>query len=252
MAELASSDLLPVVTPDTLVVAVSASAGSVETLDAVDRLGVPVVAVANRPGPLTERASHTVWMQAGEERGGVACRSFQHTLALLLALESGTWSGRPVPPVADAADAAEDLLARADTWRPAARRAAARSARDARRRPGPPDLLGVPVGADAARGAAAARRRLRDRRLEPRRRLPDEDHRLPDAPAGRVPVGAAAAGVDGTARHARSSPSAPRSPARPRPLRYVHDDVDDVRLLTETLVGELVAAHAWLSDASSA
>ena len=27
--------------------------------------------------------------------------------------------------------------------------------------------------------------------------------------------------------------------------RYAHDDVDDVRLLTETLVGELVAARAW-------
>ncbi len=56
VAELASSDLLPVVTPDTLVIAVSASAGSVETLDAVDRLAVPVVALANQPGPLTERA----------------------------------------------------------------------------------------------------------------------------------------------------------------------------------------------------
>ena len=35
-------------------------------------------------------ATRTVWMEAGEERGGVACRSYQHTLALLLALASGT------------------------------------------------------------------------------------------------------------------------------------------------------------------
>jgi hypothetical protein len=28
-------------------------------------------------------------------------------------------------------------------------------------------------------------------------------------------------------------------------VRYPHDDVDDVRLLTETLVLELVAAEAW-------
>ena len=28
-------------------------------------------------------------------------------------------------------------------------------------------------------------------------------------------------------------------------VRYPHDDLDDVRLLTETLVGELLAAHAW-------
>ncbi|MEZ5193916.1 MAG: hypothetical protein R2734_16445 [Nocardioides sp.] len=29
-------------------------------------------------------------------------------------------------------------------------------------------------------------------------------------------------------------------------LRYAHDEVEDVRLLTETLVAELLAAHAWL------
>jgi hypothetical protein len=29
-------------------------------------------------------------------------------------------------------------------------------------------------------------------------------------------------------------------------LRYPHDDHDDVRLLTETLVAELLAAHAWM------
>jgi hypothetical protein len=28
-------------------------------------------------------------------------------------------------------------------------------------------------------------------------------------------------------------------------LRHPHDDIDDVRLLTETLVAELVAARAW-------
>ena len=32
-------------------------------------------------------------------------------------------------------------------------------------------------------------------------------------------------------------------------LRYAHDDVDDVRLLSETLVGELISAHAWLESA---
>jgi hypothetical protein len=31
-------------------------------------------------------------------------------------------------------------------------------------------------------------------------------------------------------------------------LRYPHDDVDDVRLLTEVLVPELVAAHLWLDQ----
>ena len=110
-------DLLPAIRPDDLVVAVSASAGSAETLDAVERLGVDVVAVANQPGPLTERATRTVWMEAGEERGGVACRSYQHTLALLLELVRHLTGGRDVP-LTDAAAAAEDLLLTEPTWRP--------------------------------------------------------------------------------------------------------------------------------------
>ncbi|MEZ5193915.1 MAG: hypothetical protein R2734_16440 [Nocardioides sp.] len=116
-AELASSDLLPRVPPGALVLAVSASASSAETIDAVARLGAPYVAVANRPGPLTESADRTVWMEAGEERGGVACRSFQHTLALLLALEARL-VGAPLPPVALAAEATGDLLDRVGDWRP--------------------------------------------------------------------------------------------------------------------------------------
>ena len=117
VAELASSDLLPAIRPDDLVVAVSASAGSAETLDAVERLGVDVVAVANQPGPLTERADRTVWMEAGEERGGVACRSYQHTLALLLELVRHLTGGRDVP-LTDAAAATEDLLLTEPAWRP--------------------------------------------------------------------------------------------------------------------------------------
>jgi hypothetical protein len=32
-------------------------------------------------------------------------------------------------------------------------------------------------------------------------------------------------------------------------LRYAGDDVDDVRLLSEALVGELIAQNAWVSQA---
>lgn len=250
VAELASSDLLPTVTPDTLVVAVSASAGSVEALDAVDRLGVPVVALANRTGPLTERASRTVSMQAGEERGGVACRSFQHTMALLLALESHL-VGAPLPPVAEAAAATEDLLTRADTWRP----------RLAELLLGP---HGTHVVAPARRISSAYQSALM---LREGPRLPavgcetgdwshvdvyltkTTDYRMLLLGGSRwerqlldwtgqrgttvVAVGADVPGVAET-------------------LRYAHDDIDDVRLLTETLVAELLASHAWLSGASSA
>ena len=244
VAELASSDLLPRVSAETLVVAVSASAGSVETLDAVDRIGAPFVALANRPGPLTEGASRTVWMQAGEERGGVACRSFQHTLALLLALESRL-VGRPLPPVGLAADATADLIARAPQWRP----------RLAELLLGP---SGTHVVAPARRLSSALQSALM---LREGPRLPavgcetgdwshvdvyltkTTDYRMLLLAGSRwepplldwtgrrgstvVAVGADVAGATET-------------------LRFRHDEVDDVRLLTETLVGELVAAHAWI------
>ncbi len=105
VAELAATDLLPALRPGTLVVAVSASGSSGETLDAVRRLraageGVRFVALTNAVstgstadggstgGELGSLCDVSVDLAAGEERGGVACRSFQHTLALLLALEA--------------------------------------------------------------------------------------------------------------------------------------------------------------------
>jgi hypothetical protein len=61
-------------------------------------------------------------MWAGPEDGGVACRSFQHTLALLLALEDRlAGKTRTVGTVRGAADATEDLLARRGDWLPRAR-----------------------------------------------------------------------------------------------------------------------------------
>ena len=74
----------------TLVVATSASGGSAETLDALERLphGVHTVALTNTAGSaIAKRCRSVVELAAEPEVGGVACRSYQHTLALLLALE---------------------------------------------------------------------------------------------------------------------------------------------------------------------
>ena len=103
VAELASSDLLPRWGAGTLVVAISASGRSRETLSALDRLGreASVVALTNEPAsPLAERCERTVFIHAGPEPGGVACRSYQHTLALLLALEARL-TGWPLEAVAE-------------------------------------------------------------------------------------------------------------------------------------------------------
>jgi fructoselysine-6-P-deglycase FrlB-like protein len=89
-SELAASQLLPNWAEGTLVVATSASGGSAETLDALGRLpaSVHTVALTNTAGSaITKRCNAVVDLAAEPEVGGVACRSYQHTLALLLALE---------------------------------------------------------------------------------------------------------------------------------------------------------------------
>ncbi|HEU4674658.1 MAG TPA: SIS domain-containing protein, partial [Motilibacteraceae bacterium] len=108
---------------DLLVVAVSATGASAETLAAAQRYAgrSPLLAVVNQPGsPLADLVGSTLEMAAGEERGGVACRTYRHTLALLLALAERL-AGR-VPAVSRAvrraAAASEELLAGAERWLP--------------------------------------------------------------------------------------------------------------------------------------
>ena len=100
---------------DTLVVAISATGTSRETLDAVADLPSYVALTNNPESPLAARAAHTVEMHAGPERGGVACRSFQHTQILLHALVAHLTGGEPAP-IAETAEATEDLLIRRPEW----------------------------------------------------------------------------------------------------------------------------------------
>jgi fructoselysine-6-P-deglycase FrlB-like protein len=115
-SELASSQLLPGWGSGALVVATSASGGSVETLDALGRLpdAVHTIALTNTPGSaITERCHTVVELAAEPEVGGVACRSYQHTLALLLALEChllGRDTSALVASIAAAAEASDHLI----------------------------------------------------------------------------------------------------------------------------------------------
>ncbi|HVQ19381.1 MAG TPA: SIS domain-containing protein, partial [Actinomycetes bacterium] len=124
VAELASSDLLPAADPRTLVVAISASGSSRETLAAVrSYVGrSPLVAMTNVAGsPITIDADVSVAMHADTEAGGVACRSFQHSLVLLLALEHLLVGTAPdlAGTVRLSATACADLLDRRGEWLPA-------------------------------------------------------------------------------------------------------------------------------------
>jgi len=122
-AEPASVDASWPPDPRTLVVAVSATGESAETLDAIERYRgrSPVVALVNDPGStLATRADVVVEMGAGEEVGGVACRTFQHTGLLLRALESHltTFDDDLVGLTRQVAAASADLLRTSARWLP--------------------------------------------------------------------------------------------------------------------------------------
>jgi len=122
VAELASSELLPPADPRTLVVAVSASGTSAETVGATTRYvgTAQVVAVTEVGGsPLTRGADQVLPLLAGPEPGGVACRSYRHTLAVLLALAEQLRPGAAVDlsrSCRSAADATAHLLDTAQVW----------------------------------------------------------------------------------------------------------------------------------------
>ena len=251
VAELASSDLLPSVREGTVVVATSASGRSPETRDAMEQYAgrCPLVLLTNVDAPtLGDLADAVVPMQAGVERGGVACRSFQHTLALLLDLErrlAGTDLDVPAL-LRRTVVATADLLDRRDDWLPELR----------------DPLLGpdgTHVVAPARRFSSAQQSALM---LREGPRLPavgcetgdwshvdvyltkTTDYRMLLLAGSRwepqliewtterrstvVALGGEVAGAT-------------------RSLRYAHDEDDDVRLLTETVVAELLAADAWIN-----
>jgi len=72
-----------------LMVAISAGGSSMETLALLERRGPSgAVALTNDPGsPIVSLTEGIVPMLAGVEIGGVACRTYQHTLVALLRLE---------------------------------------------------------------------------------------------------------------------------------------------------------------------
>jgi glutamine---fructose-6-phosphate transaminase (isomerizing) len=122
VAEAASVEATWPPRPGQLTVAVSAGGSSVETVAAAGRYAPDLTALVENTGSqLAALAGHVVPLLAGPESGGVACRSYRHTLVQLLALRARL-TGRPVTEVADtarrAAEATADLLERQDDWLP--------------------------------------------------------------------------------------------------------------------------------------
>lgn len=250
VSEIASSELLPQWGRGTLVVATSATGGSIETLDALERLDgqAHTVALTNTPGStITTRCVETVELLAEPEVGGVACRSYQHTLALLMALEcqlTGTALDDLVTAIESAAHASDRLLSTESDWRPR--------------------VSELQLGDDETHLVAPARRWSSAQqgalmfREGPRRsaigcetgdwshvdvyRTKNSDLRMLVFAGSKWeaqlaewtgPRGTTVVGVGGDV------------PTATHTVRYPGDEVDDVRLLTEPLIPELVAARDW-------
>ena len=120
VAEVASARRLPPPAPDRLVVAISATLGSEETRAALARYrhACPTVLVTNRPDRATGLADAVVDLRSGPEPGGVACRTFQATLAALGLLGHRLAGLRECGPdaVSRAAESAAGTLASRGDW----------------------------------------------------------------------------------------------------------------------------------------
>lgn len=249
VAELASSELLPPPDPDQLVVAVSASGGSRETLAAVAQYAgqSPVTAVTNVEGSaLTEHADATVLMHAGEERGGVACRSYTHTQIILLALEAKlTGVDRDLRASVNlAVDAINDLLDRRDTWLPRTVDLL-----------GGPDLTAVVAPFRRLGNAQQAALMLREgpRRAAIASEIGEWSHvdvyltKTLDYRMLLLPGSQYEPELLRWTRARGSTVVAAGAPVNDADyvVRYRGDDNDAVRFLTELLIAELVAADLW-------
>lgn len=249
VAVLASADPLPIVDSSDLVIAVSASGGSAETVDAIGSFAgrCSTIAVTNTAGSVIESACDVhVPMLAEKEEGGVACRSFAHTLGLHLALQEILVGGVSSSSVVDAAaDACADLLDRRSEW------LAPMS-----------ELLlgpdGTSIVAPARRLSSAQQSALM---LREGPRLPaiacetgdwshidvyltkTTDYRMLLLPGSQWEPQL----LDWCEQRGSTIVSLGADiPGAAYVLRYAGDNVDDVRLLSEALVCEVIAQDRWL------
>jgi glutamine---fructose-6-phosphate transaminase (isomerizing) len=124
VAESGSADATLPVGRDDLVIGISAGGSSIETnrLFATCAAGTTIALTNNVGSAITDAAQHVMPLHADIERGGVACRSYTHSLIALLQLEQqliGTDLAL-VDAVRRAADATDYLLDTRSEWLQAA------------------------------------------------------------------------------------------------------------------------------------
>jgi fructoselysine-6-P-deglycase FrlB-like protein len=237
---------LPVTGAD-LVVGISAGGSSLETHTLLATCSAAqTVALTNTTGSaITADADSSVDLLAGPELGGVACRSYTHTLIALLQLEQQLIGDLALAErVRRAADATSHLLDTRADWL----NAAAESV------DGP---HGSWMVAPLERGSSAAQSALMMREGPRRPAVGCEtgdwshvdvyltrtlDYRAVVFPGSRWDEPAAAWL---TKRKSRVLAIGGHLPGAALTVRYPGDDDPIVQLLTETTVVELIAAHLW-------
>ena len=207
------------------------------------------VALTNTAGSaITQRCDAVVDLAAEPEVGGVACRSYQHTLRCCW-----RWSATSRVPHGRRWRAllrCRRMRARI-CWIPRAIGGLRFPSRCWGR-------AGIYLAAPADRFCSAQQGALmlregprlqavgmRDGRLEPCRRLPDEDHSTTGCWFSPGRSGSRSWRNGRPRAAARSSAWVDVVQGTQYNLRYPGDGDDDVRLLTEVLVPELIAARAW-------
>ena len=236
--------------PELTVIAISAGGTSAETLRAIEpHVGRSrVIALTNCvEAELATRCDAVVLMHAGHEAGGVACRTYRHTLGCLLALESQLL-GRPAPAdeLRRAAEATQMLLDRAAAWLPEVVAAV--------------DCARRAVAAGPGRTVASAMQGALMVREGPRRNATgcetgDWSHvdvYLTEPLDYRAIVYTGSRWETEAARwlHERNATTVAVGGSFPGArceIRYDGDDDAAVALVTEPLVAELVAARWWQS-----
>ncbi|HYJ61519.1 MAG TPA: iron dicitrate transport regulator FecR [Actinomycetota bacterium] len=239
----------------TLAVGISASGTTPQTVAALGRhagAGSRTVAVTAAPDASTalgEVAAGHVDLACGPEAGGIACRTFRHTVVRLLQLRTQL-AGDDVAQVARAARltavATDDLLARRPTWLPAV----VEHLEDGS------SFLIAPAERLGSAAQAALTLREGPRRVATACESNDWPHvdvylTKPLGPDYRAILGA---GSDADAeiarwieeRGARLAVVGPGvDPVGGPAVRYRGDDDRTVRLLADALVAELAAAALW-------
>jgi glucosamine 6-phosphate synthetase-like amidotransferase/phosphosugar isomerase protein len=248
VAELASVEATMPPSPDLTLIAITASGRSAETVGLLEtHEGVSRTIALTNDSSAQLPAQHVVLMRAGTEAGGVACRTYLHTLVALLALE-GQLAGADLrlgERVRRSAAAIAYLLDRRDGWLPPVLESI--EGTEGLWLLAPAERLG-----SALQGALMVRegpRRAADgcetgdwnhvdvyltKTLDYRALLfagsrfdADALKWMTDRSSHVVTVGGEPAGADAG-------------------VRYPGDDDPIVALLTEVIVAELVAAHWWL------